>query len=91
MATSARTLQRHLRREGCTMHEVVDQVRRERALALLTGSTSIAAVAHELGYSESSAFHRAFKRWTGSRRGFIWSAPDPRPHRPFGLQSRSRF
>ena len=65
LSMSPRTLQRNLRREGSSMHELVDEVRWEYALAFLEDTANISEVAYRLGYSEPSAFHRAFKRWTG--------------------------
>lgn len=65
LGMSARTLQRQLRREGASMHQLVDDIRREYALVYLEASSNVAEVAYRLGYSEPSAFHRAFKRWTG--------------------------
>ncbi len=61
---SPRTLQRRLRAEGVTLHQLVDTVRRVHAHAFLDQGMAIAEVAYLLGYSEPSAFHRAFKRWT---------------------------
>lgn len=62
---SPRTVQRRLRDEGTGLAELVESVRRARALALVEGGVAIAEVAWMLGYSEPSAFHRAFRRWTG--------------------------
>ncbi len=63
---SPRTLQRRLRDEGTSHHEVVDDARRYLAGRMLTQSgLGIAEVAFALGFSEPSALHRAFKRWTG--------------------------
>ena len=40
------------------------------AIGLLADSqASLADIAAALGYSEASAFHRAFRNWTGSRPG----------------------
>lgn len=69
LGMSARTLQRHLQREGSTLHTLIDQVRHEHALILLRGPMTVAQVAAELGFSEASTFHRAFKRWTGTTAG----------------------
>lgn len=66
LVMSVRTLQRKLREAGPTFAEVVDDVRREMALAQLAKrELSIAEVGYVLGFSEPSAFHRAFRRWTG--------------------------
>lgn len=66
LAVSARTLQRRLAAEGTTLARLLDEARREMALAFLEDRTlSIAELGFTLGYSDLSAFHRAFKRWTG--------------------------
>jgi AraC-like DNA-binding protein len=62
---SRRTLQRELRALGTSHKELLESIRRERALSLLRGTTSVAEVASRLGYAEPSAFFRAFRRWTG--------------------------
>ncbi|MGI4869860.1 MAG: AraC family transcriptional regulator ligand-binding domain-containing protein [Janthinobacterium lividum] len=64
--TSARSLQRKLREEGTSYQEVADHVRKTLALVYVqAGSHSLKEVSYLLGYNESSAFSRAFKRWTG--------------------------
>jgi AraC-like DNA-binding protein len=70
LAMTPRTLQRHLSLEGLHYRRVLNDVRLARALMLLSrpGST-IERVAIEVGFSEPSAFHRAFKRWTRSAPG----------------------
>ena len=61
-----RTLQRRLRGENTSHRQILDRVRRERALRLLPrGELSVAQIAEQLGFSEPSAFNRAFRRWTG--------------------------
>lgn len=63
---SARTLQRQLEEEGTTFRDVLNELRREMAQAYLRdGRHSIAEVTYLLGFSETAAFSRAFKRWTG--------------------------
>lgn len=63
---SVRTLHRALRAEGASYRTVVEQLRRERAIELLADRhCSIAEVGFLVGFSELSAFYRAFKRWTG--------------------------
>jgi AraC-like DNA-binding protein len=65
LGISARTLRRHLEQEGMSLRTLVDDVRRERADQLLASGTSAKEVAFVLGFSEPSAFSRAYKRWTG--------------------------
>jgi AraC-like DNA-binding protein len=62
---SPRTLQRRLSDEGTSLHSVIDETRRDLALRLLDSDVPIAEAAYLVGFSEPSAFHRAFKRWTG--------------------------
>ena len=63
---SERTLRRRLGEEGTSFRQVLDDVRRELAQGWLVQSEmAIGEVAFLLGFSESSNFHRAFKRWTG--------------------------
>lgn len=63
---SVRTLHRGLRQEGTGFRELLEQLRRERAADLLANrQCSIAEIAFLVGFSELSAFYRAFKRWTG--------------------------
>jgi AraC-like DNA-binding protein len=62
---SPRTLQRRLSDEGTSLHSVIDETRRDLALRLLDADVPIAEAAYLVGFSEPSAFHRAFKRWTG--------------------------
>jgi len=65
LGMSARTLRRHLEQENTSLRALVDDVRRERADQLLASGTSAKEVAFALGFSEPSAFSRAYKRWTG--------------------------
>ena len=63
---SERTLQRRLADEGLTFDALLEDLRRELAVRYLQDrKVAIAQIAYLLGYSEPSAFHRAFKRWTG--------------------------
>ncbi len=61
---SPRTLQRRLGEEGTSLHAELDEVRRQQALYFLKAGVAIAELSWLLGYSDPSAFHRAFKRWT---------------------------
>ena len=61
-----RTLQRKLQDLGTSHNELLDQMRRQLAMRYLREhEMAICEVAYLLGFSESSSFHRAFKRWTG--------------------------
>lgn len=63
---SERTLHRNLQNEGTSFRELLDQLRRERAVALLANPRcSVAEAGFLLGFAELSSFSRAFKRWTG--------------------------
>jgi AraC-like DNA-binding protein len=63
---SVSTLQRRLKHEGTTFTLLVDEVRREIALEAMTSTNShIKELSERLGFSEPSAFYRAFRRWTG--------------------------
>src|SRR6185369_10618542 len=67
LGMSSRTLQRKLRDHGTTHQDVLDQMRQDLATRYLQQpEMAIGEVAYLLGFSESSAFHRAFKRWTGA-------------------------
>lgn len=66
VGTSVRVLQRKLQSRGTSVSELVDEARRAIAIdAIANSSRPIKEVADRLGFSEPSAFHRAFKRWTG--------------------------
>jgi len=67
---SAATLRRRLDEEGQSYRTIMDDLRRDLAISLLAETQlSVLNIAGELGFSESSAFHRAFKKWTGARPG----------------------
>jgi AraC-like DNA-binding protein len=66
LGMSERTLHRHLAEEGQSFQGVVSQVRRDVAEALLLKTDqSLGEVAFLTGFSDQSAFQRAFKGWTG--------------------------
>lgn len=66
LGMSGRTLQRKLREHGTSHQELLDQMRKDLAMRYLREpEMAICEVAYLLGFSESSALHRAFKRWTG--------------------------
>lgn len=63
---SARTLHRQLKEEGATLQALKDEVRRDRAVALLHRTDRpIKQVADAAGFQNEKSFARAFKDWTG--------------------------
>jgi AraC-like DNA-binding protein len=67
LALGARTLQRKLKAQNVAFKELVDDTRRHFSLRYLRDrTTTLSEVSYLLGYSEVSAFNRAFRRWTGS-------------------------
>lgn len=64
---SPRTLRRRLEAEGVAFSDVLDAVRRDEALRLVRDSTlSFDEISFRLGFSQTTSFHRAFRRWTGA-------------------------
>lgn len=67
---SAPTLRRRLKREGTTFQQLKDDARCEAAkLCLDRPELSINEVALQMGFTDPSAFHRSFKKWTGQTPG----------------------
>ncbi len=67
---SPATLQRKLAMESTTFQTLKDELRRDIAISRLTaGATPLCELAEHLGFADSSAFQRAFRRWTGSSPG----------------------
>jgi AraC-like DNA-binding protein len=67
LGVSRPTLYRQLRQEGVTYEAVIDALRHTLALHYLNGrKVSVNETAYLVGFSDPSAFSRAFKRWTGS-------------------------
>ncbi|HEX5168310.1 MAG TPA: AraC family transcriptional regulator [Cyclobacteriaceae bacterium] len=60
-----RTLQRRLSDEGTTFRLLLAGLQKELATELLKSNGSVSQVANLLGYSDPSAFRRAFKKWDG--------------------------
>jgi AraC-like DNA-binding protein len=82
LSLSQRSLQRVLSENGLTFREVVDDVRKEIAIAWASHTDEQASqIAYRLGYADASAFHHAFRRWTGHtvrefrRRGALLRSP----------------
>jgi len=67
---SRATLQRQLAAENSSLQRIKDGLRRDLAISRLsTADTALAAIAADLGFSDSGSFQRAFKQWTGKACG----------------------
>jgi AraC-like DNA-binding protein len=66
LRTSRQSLHRKLKAEGTTFEAVLDDLRRTMALRFLEEDLSVKETAHAVGFSDATAFSRAFKRWTGN-------------------------
>ena len=67
LGTSRRSLQRRLKDEDMGYEALLDALRHRMALNYLSGGrTSVNETAYLIGFSDPSAFSRAFKRWTGT-------------------------
>ncbi|HEY9546961.1 MAG TPA: AraC family transcriptional regulator [Solimonas sp.] len=63
---SERTLQRRLQSVQLNFQQLVERLRFEAACQyLLQGDLPLTEIGYQLGYSEPSAFSRAFRRWSG--------------------------
>jgi AraC-like DNA-binding protein len=64
---SSRTYHRRLADQGTSHRDLLDGLRRELAVRWLRDPrASTQDVAWRLGFSDASAFHRAFRRWNGT-------------------------
>lgn len=78
LCVSGSTLQRRLQQEGLSYQRLKDDLRRDIAIDLLSSaSMTVAEVAAQAGFQETSAFHRAFKKWTGVSPGAYRSSTTP--------------
>jgi len=65
LGMTGRSLQRRLKDEGTSFQAERESMRRELADRYLGEGLSFSEISFLLGFSEPSAFFRAFKRWTG--------------------------
>tara|TARA_B110000196_G_scaffold320285_1_gene341635 strand:- start:180 stop:1205 length:1026 start_codon:yes stop_codon:yes gene_type:complete len=63
---TTRTLQRRLQQEGTSFQDEIKYFRTQQAKQLLNNKQlTICEIAFQMGFNDNSAFHKAFKRWTG--------------------------
>lgn len=68
--TSTRTLKRRLAAHGTSYRQLVEELRRERATALLRNSDkTMTQIAEQLGYTDRASFQRAYRRWFATTPG----------------------
>lgn len=66
LCISAQHLRRRLHEEGSSFRQIKEDVLRDEAVdCLVHGRETIDALSERLGFSDPSAFRRAFRRWTG--------------------------
>ena len=66
LCMSPRSLQRHLADDGYSFRELLDETRKALAMEYVrNGRHPLIEVAFRLGFSDQSAFSKAFRRWTG--------------------------
>jgi len=66
LGLSTRTLQRRLYGEDTSLHDLIDDVRRDLSVRYLDHrDLTMTDVAYLLGFSDPATFHRAFRKWTG--------------------------
>lgn len=63
--TSRQTLYRKLEKEKTSFKAIVDEIRKEQALACLhiSPSPNITEISYNLGFKDTSSFYKAFRRW----------------------------
>lgn len=67
LSMTPRTLQRRMAHEGITLRALLEEIRHQRAKALLSQSRAkVSDVSEALGYSDPTAFWRAWRMWTGT-------------------------
>jgi AraC-like DNA-binding protein len=77
LGLAERSFLRALQRAGASYRGLVDEIRRERAQALLRDTDlPIAAIAERLGYADASNFSRCARRWFGVSAASLRRRPD---------------
>ncbi len=69
-SVSSSTLIRRLKEEGTSFQDLLDELRKERALWYLTHTQlTVEDIASRLGYLDTTNFSRTFRRWFGTTPG----------------------
>ncbi len=66
LGVSPRSLRRSLQAEHTNFRSVLEQARRTLCAKMMADNISLLSIADRLGYSQQSAFNRAFKGWFGA-------------------------
>jgi AraC-like DNA-binding protein len=66
LSLSPQHVRRLLREEGTSLGAIKEELLRDAAISALARGDAVDEISNRLGFSEPSAFRRAFKRWTGS-------------------------
>jgi AraC-like DNA-binding protein len=65
LGLSVRSLRRHLEDENTSYRELAQAMLHEEACSMLrNANVPLQSVAHDLGFANATAFHRAFRRWS---------------------------
>lgn len=83
LAMAGPTLRRKLREQGTSYRQIREDLLRDLAVEQLAHTdVTVAELSERLGFSETSAFVRAFRRWTGMAPGaYRTSVTEPPPPR----------
>jgi AraC-like DNA-binding protein len=67
LGMSERTLRRRLKQNGLGYRQLIDDIRRDHALRLAKDHAyNVSMIAYRVGFNDTTAFTRAFRRWTGA-------------------------
>jgi len=70
LAVPSWTLRRRLAEQGLSFQEILEELRKDLAINYVKNpKLSLGEIAYSMGFSNASAFQRAFKRWTGMTAG----------------------
>ena len=89
-AMSTRSLQRRLGERSTSLSILIEEVRRDRAIELLSRKATLAEIAEQLRFASVPAFCRAFRHWTqSSPRAYQRTLEQNLEQRPSGIYERT--